>query len=176
MVELDAIQEIIANYDKKNINIATIGSHSALNIFKGAKDENFKTLCLCEEKRKATYDHFPIIDEYIMLNQMKDILKTDIQEKLRFKNSIIIPHGSFNAYVGSENIEESFEVPIFGNRALLTWESHREMQNEWLKKAGVSVPKTFNSPEDINTLTITKFPRAKGGRGYFISNNKRSNN
>ncbi|MHA1410076.1 MAG: DUF1297 domain-containing protein [Candidatus Odinarchaeia archaeon] len=174
MIQRSEIQEITEKYDKNKINIATIGSHSALNIFKGAKDENFPTICLCEKNRKSTYDNFPIVDKYILLNKMKEILNSEIQEELRAYNSIIIPHGSFNAYVGSENLEDSFAVPIFGNRALLNWESHREMQNKWLKQAGVNVPKTFSSPEEIDALTITKFPRAKGGRGYFIASDKKT--
>ncbi|MHA1333365.1 MAG: DUF1297 domain-containing protein, partial [Candidatus Odinarchaeia archaeon] len=65
----------------------------------------------------------------------------------------------------------TFALPIFGNRRLLIWESHRHMQNKWLKDAGVRVPRTFTSPEDIDRLTIVKFPRARGGRGYFLATN-----
>ncbi|MEM2109535.1 MAG: formate--phosphoribosylaminoimidazolecarboxamide ligase [Candidatus Odinarchaeota archaeon] len=174
MILRESVQKTVEKYDPRKLHIATIGSHSALNIFKGAKEEGFTTVCICEHARKKVYDHFPIVDEYILLDDLSQILDDSIQQKLLSMNSIIIPHGSFNAYIGSEKIEESFQLPIFGNRALLTWESHREMQDKWLKLSGVPVPKTFRRPDEIDTLTITKFPRAKGGRGYFLANNLES--
>ena len=63
MILRKEVQKIAEDYDQAKIHISTIASHSALNIFKGAKDENISTLCLCERNRKAVYDHFPIIDE-----------------------------------------------------------------------------------------------------------------
>ncbi len=173
MILREIVQRTVEEYDFKRLHIATIGSHSALNIFKGAKDEGFSTLCICERGRERVYQRFPLVDRYILLDDLTQLLDEDIQQRLLSLNSVIIPHGSFNAYIGSERIEESFKLPIFGNRALLTWESHREMQDKWLKLAGVPVPKTYSSPDEIDTLTITKFPRAKGGRGYFLANNRR---
>jgi len=35
--------------------IATLGSHSALQILKGAKDEGFKTLCICLTGKEKPY-------------------------------------------------------------------------------------------------------------------------
>jgi 5-formaminoimidazole-4-carboxamide-1-(beta)-D-ribofuranosyl 5'-monophosphate synthetase len=57
---------------------------------------------------------------------------------------------------------------MFGNRELLHWETDRERQREWLKRAGLMLPKTFEDPDDINGLVIAKFPGAKGGKGYFL--------
>ncbi len=170
MILRETVLKTVEEYDAKNIHITTIGSHSALNIFKGAKDEGFQTICICERGRETVYQRFPLVDRYIILDKLSNLLDDDIQRRLLSLNSLIIPHGSFNAYIGSERIEESFNLPIFGNRALLTWESHREMQDKWLKLAGVPVPKTYSKPDEIDTLTITKFPRAKGGRGYFLAN------
>ena len=39
----------------KNYTIATVGSHSALDICRGAKDEGFKTLVIVEKGRDKTY-------------------------------------------------------------------------------------------------------------------------
>ncbi len=168
------IFEVVEHYDLKNIRIATLGSHSALNILKGAKEENIKTLCICEKDRKKVYDRFPIVDRYVLVDHFKDILEETLQEELRDLNSLIIPHGSFNSYVGSENLEKYFFVPIFGNRTLLTWESHRHLQDKWLKNAGIRTPKTYEAPSDIDKTTIIKFPRAKGGRGYFLANDEKT--
>ncbi|MFX0096861.1 MAG: DUF1297 domain-containing protein [Candidatus Hodarchaeota archaeon] len=168
------ILEVADLYDLKNIGIATLGSHSALNILKGAKDESIGTICICEKDRKKIYDRFPIVDRYILVDHFKDILDESIQKQLRDLSAIVIPHGSFNAYVGSENLEDYFLVPIFGNRILLTWESHRHLQDKWLRDAGIRTPKIYDAPSDIDTTTIIKFPRAKGGRGYFIAGDEKT--
>jgi len=168
------ILEVVSRYDLKNIRIATLGSHSALNILKGAKDESIGAICVCKKNRKKIYDRFPIVDKYILVDHFRDILDESIQKELRDLGAIVIPHGSFNSYVGSENLEEHFMVPIFGNRTLLTWESHRHLQDKWLRNAGVRTPKTYDSPSEIDTTTIIKFPRAKGGRGYFIASNEKA--
>jgi 5-formaminoimidazole-4-carboxamide-1-(beta)-D-ribofuranosyl 5'-monophosphate synthetase len=57
---------------------------------------------------------------------------------------------------------------MFGNRELLHWETDRERQRQWLKKAGLRLPKTFNDPNEIDGLVIAKFPGAMGGKGYFL--------
>ena len=48
---LSAVVDKIVLYEPKTI--ATLGSHSALQILKGAKDEGFNTLLVCEEKGLA---------------------------------------------------------------------------------------------------------------------------
>ena len=49
----------------KSIKIATFGSHTALQILKGAKDEGFKTIAICEKGRTAPYKMFNVADEII---------------------------------------------------------------------------------------------------------------
>ncbi len=39
----------IKNYTKQNVTIAVLGSHSALDVCRGAKDEGFKTLVIVEK-------------------------------------------------------------------------------------------------------------------------------
>jgi 5-formaminoimidazole-4-carboxamide-1-(beta)-D-ribofuranosyl 5'-monophosphate synthetase len=63
---------------------------------------------------------------------------------------------------------------MFGNRELLHWEANRKEQEEWLRKAGLRLPATFKTPEDIDRLVIAKLPGAKGGRGYFLANSPES--
>jgi len=48
-----------------NYTIATLGSHSALQILKGAKDEGFRTVAITTPTRTAFYKTFPFIDECI---------------------------------------------------------------------------------------------------------------
>jgi 5-formaminoimidazole-4-carboxamide-1-(beta)-D-ribofuranosyl 5'-monophosphate synthetase len=162
------IDATLADYDPKNITIGTIGSHSALNIFKGAKEEGFKTVCVCKKENEIIYKRFPLADQIILIDDYSEFLDCSVQQKLKDENTILIPHGSFNAYVGTDQMLDKLEVPLFGNRELLYWETDRDKQREWLLRSGLRLPKTFDDPEDIDTLVIAKFPGAKGGKGYFI--------
>jgi 5-formaminoimidazole-4-carboxamide-1-(beta)-D-ribofuranosyl 5'-monophosphate synthetase len=162
------INQVLADYDKKKITVGTIGSHSALNIFKGAKEEGFNTVCICKKESEIVYKRFPLADQLITVKDYTELLDEAIQQKLRYTNTILVPHGSFNAYVGTEQIIDKLEVPLFGNRELLHWETDRKKQREWLQRAGLRLPKTFDNPEDIEGLVIAKFPGAMGGKGYFL--------
>jgi 5-formaminoimidazole-4-carboxamide-1-(beta)-D-ribofuranosyl 5'-monophosphate synthetase len=162
------INTILGKYDPKKVSIGTIGSHSALNIFKGAKEEGFKTVCVCKKESEIVYKRFPLADQIITVKDYGEVLDEPVQKKLRRENTILVPHGSFNAYVGTDKIIDKLEVPMFGNRELLHWETDREKQREWLKRAGLKLPKTFDYPEEIDGLVIAKFPGAMGGKGYFL--------
>ena len=59
---------MLSNKNKKDITIATIGSHSALQILKGAKDEGFKTLVVCVKGREKPYKSFNVADEIIIID------------------------------------------------------------------------------------------------------------
>ena len=107
---VDWLGEILDGYKGGKISIATIGSHSALNIFKGAREEDLRTVCISIKGREKIYDHYNLVDKYIWVENFHDILKEPVQEQLRQLNSIIIPHGSFNAYVNQEEMEKKFEV------------------------------------------------------------------
>jgi len=168
------INTILGEYDRKNITVGTLGSHSALNIFKGAKEEGFNTVCVCKKKSEIVYKRFPLADQILIVEDFGELLDDKVQEKLRQENTILVPHGSFNAYIGTRNIVDKLRVPLFGNRELLHWETDRETQREWLKKAGLTLPKIFENPDDIDGLVIAKFPGAMGGKGYFIADSPES--
>jgi 5-formaminoimidazole-4-carboxamide-1-(beta)-D-ribofuranosyl 5'-monophosphate synthetase len=168
------IREILQKYDSKKIAIGTLGSHSSLNIFKGAKEEGFRTVCICKEKDAIMYKKYPLVDELIIVKDFTELLSEKMQDKLRKLNVILIPHGSFTAYLSTEELTNSLKVPMFGNRKLLDWEANRKSQEEWLRQAGLLLPATFKTPEDIDRLIIAKLPGAKGGRGYFLANSPAS--
>jgi 5-formaminoimidazole-4-carboxamide-1-(beta)-D-ribofuranosyl 5'-monophosphate synthetase len=162
------IDKILESYDKSKITIGTIGSHSALNIFKGAKDEGINTVCVCKKSDEILYRRFPVADEIILVKDFKEILDEKVQQRLRELNTILVPHGSFTAYLNLDEVTTGLQVPMFGNRQLLQWEIDREKQDAWLQKAGLRLPKMVSSPEEIKELTLVKFPGAKGGKGYFL--------
>ncbi len=98
------ILDILDRYDKEYITIATLGSHSSLHMFQGAKAEGFKTAVVCEKGREIPYKRFGVCDEFIMVDKFSDIVNDEVQEQLRDLNSIVFPHGSFVAYSGLDNI------------------------------------------------------------------------
>lgn len=168
-VERKEILNILEGYDKENLTIATLGSHTSLHILKGAKEEGFHTAVVCEKGREIPYQRFKVADEYIIVDQFKNIVKDDVQEKLREMNSIIIPHGSFVAYAGLDNIENDFYVPMFGNRDILRWESERDLEGKLLTESGIRTPKKYKNHLDIDGTVMVKFPGARGGKGYFVA-------
>ncbi|MCP3683029.1 MAG: formate--phosphoribosylaminoimidazolecarboxamide ligase [bacterium] len=152
----------------KEYKIATLGSHSALQILKGAKDEGFKTIAICEKNRVQPYKHFNVADEIIEVDSFKDLKKKE--EYLKKQNAVFIPHGSYVATFDRKAIESS-KLMYYGNKRILKWEFDRGKQREWLKKAGLLLPRIYKTPEEIDGPVIIKFFGAKGGRGYFLAKN-----
>lgn len=159
----------MGNTSISKYTIATLGSHSALQILKGAKDEGFKTLIISTKDRESFYNRFKFIDEQVIVSSYSEYPK--IEEHLKNKNAILIPHGSFVAYLGAEN-NKKISIPYFGNKAVLDWEQDRQMQRDWLKKAGVNVPRQFDDIEDVTYPVIVKTYGAAGGKGYFYARDK----
>ncbi len=154
------------------VSVATIASHSALQILMGAKQEGFETVLICLRDRVSVYKRFShLIDHFIIINNYNDIMRSNVQKTLLDLNSIIIPHGSFIEYVGINNIYD-LEPPVFGNRKLLEWESDQFKKLALLRDAGIPVPRTYSVNEDIDRLVIVKLPGAKGGRGYFLARDR----
>lgn len=174
MIDKDEINEVLRRYDEGKIAIGTLGSHSALNIFKGAKEEGFRTVCICRKGDEIVYRRFPVADDILSVDDFKDLLDNATQEKLRQLNTILVPHGSFSAYIDANGLMNELRLPVFGNRQLLRWETDRKKQREWLGRAGLRLPKIFKDPKDIEGLVIVKFPGAKGGRGYFLASSPES--
>ena len=162
------IKDMLANYDKKNLTIATVCSHSSLQIFNGARKEGFKTLGIAVGEKRKYYDAFPLgrPDEFLMVDNYKDILKQT--EELKEKNVIVIPHGSFVEYLGADKFM-TLDLPTFGNRDVLMWESDRNKERVWLEGAGLTMPQEIKNPKDINKPVIVKYHGAKGGKGFFIA-------
>ncbi len=148
--------------------IATLGSHCALQVLKGAKDEGIKTILVCERKREKLYRRFPFIDELILVDSFVEVLDPNCQQSLEQNNAILIPHGTLIAQMSSEQIE-SIKTPIFGNKWILRWEADREKKEQLMREAKLPVPNQVSSPSEINKLVIVKRQGAAGGKGYFMT-------
>ncbi|MFA7682420.1 MAG: formate--phosphoribosylaminoimidazolecarboxamide ligase [Candidatus Peribacteraceae bacterium] len=156
-----------ASTDPKDFVIATIGSHSALQILKGAKDEGMRTLVICREGAERPYKSYPVADEIITIPDWS-AWDTAMEEELIKRNAIIIPHGSFIAYIGHERVRQ-MQVMYYGMKDILEWESDRKKERVWLEKSDIQLPRVFEKPEDIDCPVIVKFHGAGGGFGYYIA-------
>ncbi|MEF8879514.1 MAG: formate--phosphoribosylaminoimidazolecarboxamide ligase [Candidatus Thermoplasmatota archaeon] len=168
MAKVD-IEGMLADYDKDDLTICTVCSHSSLQLFNGAKKEGFKTLGIAVgEQRKKFYDAFPQgkPDEFLMVDDYKEIM--DYTDELQDRNCIVIPHGSFVEYLGADNFLK-LDLPTFGNRDVLMWESDRSKERDWLVDAGLTMPREIKDPHFIEQPVIVKYHGAKGGKGFFIA-------
>ena len=173
VVDAETLKNWLSDYDKDNIVIGVVASHSSLQILHGARMEGFKTLGIAVgENRRRFYQAFPGAepDEWLMLEHYREML--DHAEWFRERNVVIIPHGSLVEYLGSSNFR-ALQVPTFGNRGILHWESSRARQREWLESGGCTMPRVLEDPHDIDGPVIVKYAGAKGGRGYFIARDYR---
>jgi len=157
MINRSEIKKIVNEYT--GLKIGVLGSHSALEVMDGAKDEDLETLVVCQKGRETPYTRFRrIADEIIILNNFKEMALPKFQKRLRDGNIIIIPHRALTAYLGYKTIENSFKVPIFGNRALFQAEERANKKNQYylLEKAKIKHPRLFKHPKDINKPSIVK--------------------
>ena len=142
-----------------DVTIAALGSHSALEIMDGAKDEGLRTAVVCEKGREGPYRRFSrLADEVIVLGSFSGMLDGEVQDRLRSLNSVVVPHRSLTAYLGYAAIEGRLGVPLFGNRAMLRAEERDEARGQYhlLEAAGVRHPRVYGSPSEIDGPAIVK--------------------
>ncbi|MEQ1849353.1 MAG: formate--phosphoribosylaminoimidazolecarboxamide ligase [Candidatus Peribacteraceae bacterium] len=146
--------------------IATIGSHSALQILKGAKDEGVPSIVICKKGSERAYKSYGLGDHMILVDDWSE-WDSKVEPELLKRNAIIIPHGSYIAYMGHKRVQ-TMDTMYYGTKNILEWESDRSMERVWLEDAGLLLPKVFTSPEEIDRPVIVKFHGAGGGFGYFV--------
>lgn len=144
------------------MKIGTIASHSALNIISGAKAEGFDTKLYCLPDRTAFYKSFGLEDSIVEIDSFDQILEMDLSDV------VLIPHGSFVAYIGAERILKS-NLKLLGCKELLKWEEDRGLKSKLMVEAGFNVPREYESIDQIDTPVIAKTHGAAGGDGYFIA-------
>ncbi len=161
---IDEISEVLKRYNTSRLTIGTLGSHSALDIADGAKDEGFPTVVVCQRGRELPYRVLGrIVDETIILDKFSEIVGDEVQRALRERNTIFVPHRAFSTYVPYDDIERRFAVPLFGNRWILKSEERNAPKNQYylLERAGIRQPKKFRSPSEIDRLVMVKVQEAK---------------
>ncbi|MBV8372242.1 MAG: DUF1297 domain-containing protein [Candidatus Eremiobacteraeota bacterium] len=183
----DYVARALASYDRTRLTLASIGSHSALDVAYGARAHGLRNLVITAKGRERTYtEHFAhraspgpprgCVDAVLELDAFPEILRIDVQRRLQAQNVIFVPNRSFEVYLhqqyGYDEIERGMLVPFFGNRELLRAEERDEERNQYalMERAGIRYPKRFDSPLDIDRLVMVKAPHAKVSfeRAFFL--------
>ena len=186
MIARSEIEEVLADYDLDNVIVGVLGSHSALDVCDGAKEEGFKTLVVAEKGREELYTKYfihrevnglrkGVVDENLVVTRFADMMSDAIQDELRSRNTLFIPNRSFVVYTGIDNVEDRFKVPLVGSRDMLRIEEREEEKSYyWLcEQAGIPTPEEYKA-EDIDTLVMVKLPHAKMRleRGFFTAKDR----
>lgn len=186
MIGREKVLAALEGYDLKKAKIGMVASHSALDVCDGAVEEGFRTLGICQEGRERTYSRYfkcqrdssgnalrGVVDECWVLKKFKEMMTPEFQDRLRRDNVLFVPNRSFTSYIDLRDIEEDFEVPLVGSRALLRSEERGEERDYYwlLERAGLPFPKKVEDPKDIDGLVIVKLHHKvkKLERGFFTA-------
>jgi 5-formaminoimidazole-4-carboxamide-1-(beta)-D-ribofuranosyl 5'-monophosphate synthetase len=179
------VAKLLAGYPARP-TVATVGSHSAIDIADGAATEGLRTLVLAQRGREATYARYfrtvrapdgrrerGCVDDVWTYGAFADVVAPAEQERLRASGVVLVPNRAFSSYVPLEAIEERFRVPIFGSRSMLRIEERTERDNYYtlLEAAEIPAPRRVEGPEGIDRLAIVKLPHAtrRLERGFFTA-------
>ena len=183
---MDYVSAALATYDRSRLTLASIGSHSALEVAYGARAQGLRNLVITAKGRERTYtEHFrrqetPVargcVDETIELAAFTDLLDEKVQHALLDRNAIFVANRSFEVYLHQkfsyDEIERGMLVPFFGNRYLLRAEERDEADNQYalMQRAGIRYPRQYRSPDEIDRLVMVKAPHAKISfeRAFFL--------
>ena len=184
MIGKDEIASMIEDYDRLKLRVGMTASHSALDICDGAIEEGFPTVAYCQRGREKTYSQYfktqrtvsgrvrrGMVDKAIVMDSFNDVMNPTMQDEMRKRNVIYIPNRSFTSYSSIDDVENNFNVPMFGSRNMLRMEERTEDQDYYwiLDKAGLPYPEAIEDPQDIDCLVIVKLHHAqkKLERGFF---------
>jgi len=186
MIDRARVLEVLEDYDLDDVRIATIGSHSALDVCDGAVEEGFRTLVVCERGRDAPYARYlkatrskdgrllkGVVDDVLVLDKFEQATQEKTTRALRERNAIFVPNRSLTSYCSVDAVESDFLVPMFGSRNLLRTEERTERRSYYwlLEKAKLPFPEKIDDPDDIDGLVIVKMPHKakKLERGFFTA-------
>lgn len=175
---------LLQGYDLDQLTVATLGSHSALDVALGAKRQAFPTLVITQQGREKTYTEryrtdgeTGCVDRCVVLKKFDELLEDSVQEQLREANAVFVPNRSFEVYLHSDYdaIEQKFKVPMFGNRGILRIEERGQRPNQYdlLDGAKLRYPQQFTDPKQIDRLVLVKvLEQARGfERAFFLAEN-----
>jgi 5-formaminoimidazole-4-carboxamide-1-(beta)-D-ribofuranosyl 5'-monophosphate synthetase len=188
-VSSELVARALAGYDRSRLTLASIGSHSALEVAYGARAAGLRNIVVTAEGREKTYARYfarqerPVhrgcVDAVLELETFADILRDEVQHRLLAENAIFVANRSFEVYLRQkydyDAIERGMRVPFFGNRYLLKAEERDAAagdadQYALLERAGIRHPRRFGSPAEIDGLVMVKAPHARVSfeRSFFL--------
>jgi 5-formaminoimidazole-4-carboxamide-1-(beta)-D-ribofuranosyl 5'-monophosphate synthetase len=179
------IADALARYDKQRLTLASVGSHSALDVASGARAQGLRSIVVTARGRDRTYaQHYTrrsgpdrgCVDATIELEVFSEILAPAVQQRLLDENVLFVPNRSFEVYLHErysyDEIERGMLTPFFGNRQLLRAEERDEPENQYalLTRAGIRHPRSFASRDEIDGLVMVKAAHAVVGfeRAFFL--------
>lgn len=179
------IAAALEGYDPKRLALACVGSHSALDVAFGARAQGLRNLVITARGRERTYARYfarteaparGCVDATLELEAFADLLAPAVQERLLAEHVLFVANRSFEVYLHERysygEIERGMAVPFFGNRRLLRAEERDEPENQYalLARAGIRHPRTFASPDAIDTLVMVKAQHAAVSfeRAFFL--------
>lgn len=177
------LDDHIAALAADRLTVATLGSHSALEICRGAKLQGLPTLVVTEHGRHRTYtEHFAsdpgtgggCVDATIVVDRFASVLAPEVQAALNERHCVFVPHRSFEVYLNDyDAIERDFQVPMYGNRRLLRIEEREAHPNQYdlLDAAGIRHPRLYASHRNIDRPVLVKVLEAARGfeRAFFVA-------
>ena len=183
MIERGIVQTIARRYGK-SVRIATIGSHSALDVCDGGAEEGLETVVYCQKGREAAYaKHLKakrdekgvlvrgVVDRAVVMAKFADLGTKDMMKDIKDSRAVFVPNRALSSYLGAAAVEDDFLVPMFGTRSLLRSEERTEEKSYYwlLEQAGLATPKRIEDSTDIDRLAIVKLHHAekKLERGFF---------
>ncbi|MBI4129606.1 DUF1246 domain-containing protein, partial [Candidatus Peregrinibacteria bacterium] len=78
-----------ASCDPRDYVIATLGTHSALQILKGARDEGMRNLVVCKRGKEQPYRNFGVADGILPVDDWTD-WDLPLEEELLRRNAVVI--------------------------------------------------------------------------------------
>jgi 5-formaminoimidazole-4-carboxamide-1-(beta)-D-ribofuranosyl 5'-monophosphate synthetase len=184
-VPREEIRALLERYPKSPV-VATVGSHSALDIADGAVSEGLPNLVLGESGRESPYAQYfrtirgddgarmrGCVDDVWVYPKFADLATPASQDRLRTHGALLVPNRALSSYVPLDVIENELRVPIVGSRAMLRIEERSERENYYtlLEAAGIPIPQAVAGPDAIEGLCIVKLPHAtrRLERGFFTA-------
>src|SRR4030042_6227041 len=145
MIDRKAGQGLASGYDKRNVKVGVLASHSALDVAEGAVEEGFRSVLYCRKGREKTYAEYfkskraggkivrGVVDEFKVYDKFTDMMAKKEQDEMLRNNVLFIPNRSFSSYINVKEIEDSFRVPMVGSRNMLSSEERGGKQDYyWL--------------------------------------------
>ncbi|MEK6985528.1 MAG: formate--phosphoribosylaminoimidazolecarboxamide ligase family protein [Candidatus Thermoplasmatota archaeon] len=186
MIGRKAMQTAAEAYDPKKLALSCVASHSGLDVYDGAADEEFRSIAIAQKGRDEVYNRYfatlrdakgkrirGCVDETWTYPEYKGIMAPAQQQKLRDANALWVPNRAWTSYCGIDGVENDFAVPVVGSRNMLRSEERGETRDYYwlLKQAKLPFPKKVASPDDIDQLVIVKLHHAKKKleRGFFTA-------